>query len=68
MSYTKKNYPQLNDKELLLLALTTLGYSCAQMAIIMDYANATTIGGNRIRLAKKMGLNGTIKDYIQQFK
>ena len=67
MSTTKRNYPQLNDKDLLLLALTTMGYSCVQIAIILGYSNATTIGGNRQRLAKKMGLEGSLKEYIQQF-
>lgn len=68
MKHTKDCYPQLNEKELLLLALTCLDYSCAQIAIIMGYANASTIGGNRQRLARKMKLTGSLNDYILQFK
>ena len=68
MSNTKSDHPQLNDKDLLLLALTIMGYSCAQIAIILGYSNATTIGGNRARLAKKMGLEGSLYDYIQRFR
>ena len=63
---TKIDYPHLNEKDLLLLALSCLGYSCAQIAIIMGYANATCISGNRQRLAKKMGLNCTLSEYIAQ--
>ena len=68
MTETRRNYPQLNDRDLLLLALTCLGYSCAQIAIIFGYANASTIGGNRQRLAKKMGLSSTLNEYINKFQ
>ena len=68
MTETRRNYPELTDRDLLLLALTCLGYSCAQIAIIFDYANATTISSSRQRLAKKMGLNTTLKEYIDQFQ
>lgn len=67
MSHTRRNYPQLNERDLMLLALTTLDYSCSQIALIMGYANATTIGGNRQRLAKKMKLDKTLKAYIESF-
>ena len=68
MTETRRNYPQLNDRDMLLLALTCLGYSCAQIAIIFGYANASTIGGNRQRLAKKMGLSSTLNEYINKFQ
>ena len=68
MTQTRKNYPELKDRDLLLIALTSLDYSCAQIAIICGYSNATSISGNRQRLAKKMGLPSTLKDYIQSFK
>ena len=68
MKTTKHNYPQLNERDLLLLALTCMGYSCAQIAIIMGYSNATTIGGNRLRLARKMNLKSSLIDYISTFK
>ena len=68
MKYTQENHPQLNERDLLLLALTCMDYSCAQIAIIMGYANASTIGGNRQRLARKMKLSGSLNDYILQFK
>ena len=67
MRHTATAYPQLNEKDKLLLALTCLDYSCAQIALIMGYANASTIGGNRQRLASKMGLTGSLKSYIEQF-
>ena len=68
MSKTRQDFPQLRDKDLLLLALTVLGYSCAQIAIILGYSNATTIGGNRLRLAHKMNLDCSLNDYIQRFR
>ena len=68
MKTTKQNYPHLHERDLLLLALSCMGYSCAQIAIIMGYSNATTIGGNRLRLAKKMNLKGSLIDYINTFK
>lgn len=64
---TRKKYPELSERDILLLALTCLGYSCAQIAVIMGYANATTIGGSRLRLAKKMKLNKSLKEYIEDY-
>ena len=68
MKYTMTKYPQLNKKDLLLLALSSLGYSCAQIAIIMGYANATSISGNRQRLVKKMGIDCSLNQYIETFQ
>ena len=68
MSITKQNYPHLNEKELMLLALSTLDCSCMQIATILGYSNASSIGPIRQRLAKKMNIDGSLMQYIQQFK
>ena len=65
---TKSLYPNLNEKDLLLIALSTIDCSCIQIAMVLGYANATTIGSARQRLARKMGLNVSLMDYIKQFK
>ncbi len=67
MSRAKQDHPQLNDRDLLLLALSTLDFSCAQIAIIMGYANPTSIGVIRQRLAKKMGLAESLMQYIERY-
>ena len=67
MSRTREQYPQLNDKDLMLLALTCMGYSYIQTAIIMGYSNATSVSVIKQRLAKKMGLEGNLNEYIEQF-
>ena len=67
MSRTREQHPQLDERNLLLLALTCLGASCSEIAVIQGYANASTIGGNRKRLMKKMGFDGSIHDYIALF-
>ena len=64
ISKTHNAYPQLNDKDLLLIALTATGFSYIQIAIIMGYANATSVGTIKQRLAKKMHLDGSLNDYI----
>ena len=66
MTRTREQYPQLNDKDLLLLALTCMGYSYIQTAIIMGYSNATSVSVLKQRLAKKMGLECTLNEYIEQ--
>jgi len=66
MTRTQENYPQLNDRDLLLLALTTMGYSYIQTAIIMGYSNATSVSVIKQRLAKKMGLECTLNEYIER--
>ena len=65
MSRTRENYPQLNDRELLLLALTCMGYSYIHIAIIMGYSNATSVSVIKQRLVKKMGLECSLNEYIQ---
>ena len=65
MTRTRENYPQLNDRELLLLALTCMGYSYIHIAIIMGYSNATSVSVIKQRLVKKMGLECSLNEYIQ---
>ena len=66
MTRTREQYPQLNDKDLLLLALTCMGYSYIQTAIIMGYSNATSVSVIKQRLAKKMGLDCSLNEYIER--
>ena len=64
ISKTRDNYPQLNDKDLMLIALTSTGFSYIQIAIIMGYSNATSVSTIKQRLAQKMHLDGSLNDYI----
>ncbi len=64
MTYTRSNYPQLNDRELLLLALCCLKFSYIQIAIILGYSNPTSVGTTKLRIAEKMGINMTLNEYI----
>lgn len=66
MTLTREQYPQLNDKDLMLLALTCMGYSYIQTAIIMGYSNATSVSVIKQRLAKKMGLDCSLNEYIEK--
>ncbi len=66
MTRTREHYPQLNEKDLLLLALTCMGYSYIQTAIIMGYSNATSVSVIKQRLAKKMGLDCSLNEYIER--
>ena len=64
---TKENYPQLNDKDLLMIALTALDFSCVQIAIFFGFDQATSVGAARNRIAKKMNLDTTLTNYIEEF-
>ena len=68
ITVTKNDYPQLKDKDVLLIALSALDYSCVEIAIIMGYNNATSISTVRDRLAKKMNLDGSLMEYVNSFK
>lgn len=68
ITHTKGNYDFLNNKDLLVLAMTTLGFSYIQMAMILGYDNATTISSIKQRLAKKMGLDCSLNEYIRCFQ
>ena len=68
MSDTMKRFPQLGEKELLMIALTCMGYSCSQIAIVLDYSNSAGISTIRKRIAKKMGLECLLSEYIEQYK
>ena len=65
---TKKDFPQLDEKEIMIVALTTMGYSCAQIAIILGYSSAQGITTIRNRVAKKMGIDCRLMEYIEKFK
>ena len=65
MTRTRDQYPQLNDRDLLLLALSCMGFTYIQTAIIMGYSNATSVSVIKQRLAKKMGLDCTLNEYIE---
>ena len=67
MTETMKNYPQLNEKDLLLLALSTLDFSCIQVSMIMGYTNPSSVGTIKQRLANKMKLDYNLTHYIEQF-
>ena len=68
MSETMHNFPQLDKKELMMIALTSMGYSCAQIAIVLEYSSSSGISTLRNRIAKKMGLDCSLGEYIEQFK
>ena len=66
ISKTRKAYPQLHDRDLLLIALTCMRFSQIQIAIILGYANATSISTVKFRLAQKMCLDCPLNDYINR--
>lgn len=68
ISKTNECYPELNDKDLLLIALSIMDFSCIQIAIILGYSNQSSVGTIRKRLCEKMKLEGTFNDYIAKFK
>ena len=68
ISKTRSNYPQLNEKELMLIALTALDFSCLQTTVILGYYNPTSVGPISQRLIKKMNWQGSLKDYVGLFK
>ncbi len=68
ISQTKSNYPNLSDKDLLLMAMVALDFSYIQMAMVLGYNNATTMSSMKQRLANKMGLGYSLNEYIKQFK
>ena len=65
ISTTHEKHPDLNDKELLLLALSCIDFSYIQMAIILGYSNPTSVGTLKTRLSEKVGC--PINDYISSF-
>ena len=68
LSDAQKKCPKLNDRDLLLLTLSTLDFSCVQIALIMGYSNATSVGPIRQRLAQKLGLEGNLMQYIDEYR
>lgn len=65
MSVTLEDYPDLNEKELLLLALSCMDFSYIQMSIILGYPNPTSVGTLKTRLSEKIGLS--VNEYISSF-
>lgn len=67
MTRTRQQYPQLNDRDLLLLALTSMGFTYIQTAIVMGYSNATSVSVLKQRLAQKMGIDCSLNEYIKRY-
>ena len=67
LSDTVKRHPDLKDKDILLLALSTLNFSCIQIVMIMGYSNPSSVGIIKQRLAKKIGWDGTLAQYIATY-
>ena len=67
LSDTVKRNPDLKDKDILLLALSTLNFSCIQIVMIMGYSNPSSVGIIKQRLAKKIGWDGTLAQYIATY-
>ena len=68
ISQTKADFPLLNGKDLLLIAMTTLGFSYIQMAMIFGYSDASSMSSAKIRLVKKMRIDCTLNEYVSRFK
>ena len=66
MTSTRERFPDLDDRDLLLLALTCMKFSYIQTAIIMGYSNATSVSVLKQRLAKKMDLDCSLNEYIER--
>ena len=67
LSDTRKQFPQLNEREIMLLALTIMDFSCIQITMVLGYSNPTSVGVIRKRLANKMGLKCSLKQYIEDY-
>lgn len=66
ISNTRKRFPDISDRELLLLALCCMDFSYIQMAIILGYSNSTSVGTMKTRLSEKMGCS--VNEYISAHK
>jgi len=61
-----KLHPQLKDEELYFISLICCGFSYIEIAICMGYTNNNYVNNKKVRIAKKIGITMSLKEYINQ--
>lgn len=62
----EEEYPDFADDELMIICLMCCGFSYIEISICMGYANCNYVNNKKSRIAKKMGLTESLKDYIDR--
>jgi hypothetical protein len=59
-------FPSLNDDEMNLISLLCCDFSYIEITICMGYTNAHYVNNKKARIARKMGLSVSLKEYLDE--
>jgi hypothetical protein len=59
-------FPSLNDDEMNLISLLCCDFSYIEITICMGYTNAHYVSNKKARIARKMGLSVSLKEYLDE--
>jgi hypothetical protein len=59
-------FPSLNDDEMNLICLLCCDFSYIEITICMGYTNAHYVNNKKARIARKMGLSVSLKEYLDE--
>ena len=65
MDRIANDYPQLSASDLNFIKLMCCGFSDAAIAVCRNYRNVASVRGRRRKIRDKMGIEGSLTDYIR---
>lgn len=68
MTTIKNSYPNLNIDELKLITLIICDFPNSYIQLLMGYRNKQYVINKRLGIEKKMGIDISLKDYIEKIK
>ena len=62
----RASHPNIKDDDIDLMALMLAGYNTSMIVICMGYADRASLDNKRSRLKKRLGIDVSVSDYLQQ--
>ena len=65
MENIRNEYPKLTDSDINFIGLMCCGFSDAAIAVCKQYRNTHTVRARKQKIRTKMGLNGSLMDFVK---
>lgn len=65
ISRLEREHPNLSDDDLYIIGLLCCGFTYADITVCMGYANINYVNTKKSRIAKKMGIDQPLSDYLR---
>ena len=64
----KEKFPDLREHEMKFVCLLLCGFSTVEIMVCMGFTNEHSIGNKRLAVAKKMGIDIPLEEYLATYK